>query len=124
MGAADLTGGEAGLETVQAGPVARIRVAGPGRADKLNRMLNPPARHADAGPMFLDVERETYAKALPALLDRAGQYVLIHGENVIDVFETYRDAMDAGYDRFRTGPFLVHKIAQHDEVNYVSRVLW
>lgn len=71
--------------------------------------------------MALEREMETYNKALPTLLDGSGKYVLIVGERVVDTYDTYEDALKAGYKEAKLGPFLVKQIMAVDKVQFISR---
>jgi hypothetical protein len=37
---------------------------------------------------------------------------LIHGDNVVERFDTYDDALKVGYQTFKLGPFLVKQITR------------
>jgi hypothetical protein len=72
----------------------------------------------------LDHELRTFRRVLPDLLAdpaKAGRFVLIHGDQVADVYPTFEAALDAGYDRFELAPFLVKRVAAHEEPVYFSR---
>ena len=59
----------------------------------------------------LDGELATYDRHREELLGRAsGKFVLIHGDQVVAVFETEWDAVSAGYKAFGNVPFLVKEI--------------
>ena len=47
--------------------------------------------------MPLEKELETYRKKLPELKAQEGKFVLIHGEEIVDFFSTYEDAIKSGY---------------------------
>lgn len=55
---------------------------------------------------------ETYEQNRQTLMSRGiGRYVLISGERIVGDWETYEDALKAGYDEFGIdGEFLVKKI--------------
>ena len=55
----------------------------------------------------LEKELQTYKEKLPEIVADEGKFVLIDGDNVIDVYGTYEDAIKAGYEKFQLGPFLV-----------------
>ena len=59
------------------------------------------------GTMALERELLTYQEHLEELLAQEGKYVLIHGDKVEDVFDTYGHALGAGYERFKLEPFFV-----------------
>jgi hypothetical protein len=47
--------------------------------------------------MALEKELQTYQDSLPSLLREEGRFVLIHGGDVVGIFDTYGDALDEGY---------------------------
>ena len=59
----------------------------------------------------------TYRRELPRLLQEghAGRFALIVGEEVLSVWDTTRDAAQAGYERFGVdGKFCIHEIKPQD----------
>jgi hypothetical protein len=75
--------------------------------------------------MALEKELETYKIKLPELLacEGEGKFALIHGDQLIDVFGTYEDAIKDGYAKFRLEPFLVKRIESCESVHFVSRLV-
>lgn len=71
--------------------------------------------------MALERELQTYKTKLPELVADEGKFALIHGENVIDVYGTYEDAIKAGYEKFKLEPFLVKQIQSVEQVQFISR---
>lgn len=72
--------------------------------------------------MALEQEKETYQKHLPELEQHQGKYVLIHGEEVVDIFESYQDALRQGYRQFGVDePFLVQLIESAETIHCVTR---
>lgn len=71
--------------------------------------------------MALEKELETYKKKLPELKAFEGKFVLIHGEEVVDTFSSYEDALKEGYSRFKLEPFLVRQISSIEQVQFISR---
>ncbi len=55
--------------------------------------------------MALERELQTYQQRLPELLQNEGKFVLIHGDDVVDVYGTYEDALKEGYAQFKLDPF-------------------
>jgi hypothetical protein len=58
-------------------------------------------------------EINVYMREMPRLLrdSEEGRYALISGDQVLSVWDTYADALQAGYDRFGLdGRFLAQKI--------------
>ena len=61
--------------------------------------------------MELDREYATFRAKLPELLAKdAGRYVLIHGDDVIGVWDTKEQAFNEGLDRWLFEPYLVEQI--------------
>ena len=73
--------------------------------------------------MQLEKEMETYKRKLPELTASAGKYALIHGDDFIDVFASYEDAIKDGYRRFGLAPFLVKQIQATEKVLFITRLL-
>jgi hypothetical protein len=71
--------------------------------------------------MALERELETYREKLPELKTHEGKFVLIHGDDVVDVFSSYEDAIKQGYARFKLEPFLVKRISSIEQVQFISR---
>jgi hypothetical protein len=69
----------------------------------------------------LDREIATYTGKLPELQMHSGKFVLIKGDEVAGIFDSYRDALKAGYERFRLEPFLVKQIAVVEKALQFSR---
>lgn len=61
-------------------------------------------------------ELEAYRKKFQELArDHAGRYALIYGDEVASAWDTYRDAMQAGYERYGVGTqFMVKQIDATD----------
>jgi hypothetical protein len=90
------------------------------RLDRLCHYLDSSAR-SGAIAMALEKELATYTAKLPELKDKEGKFVLIHGEEVVDFFSTYEDAIQVGYSRFGLESFLVKQIQTIEQVQFVSR---
>ena len=58
----------------------------------------------------LEQEIATYNLRLPELLGQQGKFVLIKRSEVAGTFDSYRDALTAGYQRFQLDAFLVKQI--------------
>jgi hypothetical protein len=69
----------------------------------------------------LNREIETYNRLLPELLAQQGKFVLIKGDEQFGTFDSYNDALAAGYDKFKLEPFLVRQIAATEFVAYFTR---
>ncbi len=73
--------------------------------------------------MSLEHEVKTYQRELPNLLQHEGKYALIHGEEVAGPYDTYEDALKAGYEKYDLKPFLVKRIQAIEQVQYFTRDL-
>ena len=71
----------------------------------------------------LQKEIETYNAKLPELLGSIGRFVLIKGDQVEGIYDTYADALKVGYERFKLEPFLVKQIAPAEQAHYFTREL-
>ena len=72
--------------------------------------------------MALEKELETYRAKVHELIADQGKFVLIHGEQVVDTFSAYEDAMKEGYKRFSLQPFLVKQIQSTEQIHFISRL--
>ena len=72
--------------------------------------------------MALEKELATYNEKLPELKEHEGQFVLIGGDEVVDFFAAYEDAIKAGYQKFGLDhPFLVKQVSGTATVQYITR---
>ncbi|MCP5197531.1 MAG: hypothetical protein H6974_12240 [Gammaproteobacteria bacterium] len=71
----------------------------------------------------LSTELKTYQRLLPTLLAHQGKFVVIAGDQLLDVFVAYEDALKAAYARFGMQPFLVKRISADEQVSYFTRDL-
>jgi hypothetical protein len=65
-------------------------------------------------------ERElaTYERLKPELQAQPGRFALIKGDDLVGVYNTYRDALQVGYDRFGLDGFFLK------EMDLVEPVFW
>ena len=73
--------------------------------------------------MPLERESAVYCENLMDLLTNEGKYVVVHAEKIDGPFDSYEDALQAGYDKFGVVPFLVKKISRVEPIQYFSRDL-
>jgi hypothetical protein len=75
--------------------------------------------------MALETELATYKNKLSELIagNNEGKFVLIHGDDVIDVYGTYEDAIKEGYAKFQLDPFLVKQIQALESIQFISRLI-
>ena len=73
----------------------------------------------------LEEELETYEENKQELVKKAnGNYVLIKGKTIVDIFESEQDAIKTGIDKFGNVPFLVKKIEEVEQTqNYTSNLI-
>ena len=71
--------------------------------------------------MALERELETYKAKLPELKASEGKFVLIKGDQVIDVYSSYEDAIKEGHAKFHLEPFLVKQIESMKPGQFISR---
>ena len=80
------------------------------------------ATHMTTQP--LQKEIETYVAKLPELVGSSiGKFVLIKGDVVEGVYDTYADALKIGYQKFKLEPFLVKQIAPAEQIQFFTREL-
>jgi len=73
--------------------------------------------------MALEKELETFKAKLPELNGQEGKFALVHGDQLVDVFGTYEDAIKEGYKLFQLDPFLVKQIQATEQVQFITRLL-
>lgn len=72
--------------------------------------------------MTLDQELKTYRDRLPTLLEHEGKFVVITGDQVVDILSAYEDALKKAYEICGVDkPFLVKQIEAVDQVCYFTR---
>ena len=74
---------------------------------------------------ILGTEIQTYEQQRENLLGTSeGKFVLIHGTQVVGIFDSKMDAIAAGYQQFGNVPFLVKQIEKIEtRQNFVSNLL-
>lgn len=73
---------------------------------------------------ILNIELDAFEKEKPRLLaeGKAGKFALVGHGAVVDVWDTYEDALQAGYGKFGLNTrFLVKKIEGLEAVQFFSR---
>ena len=73
--------------------------------------------------MALEKELAAYKAKLPELKEHEGKFALFHGDDFVDVFTSYEDAIKAGYGKFNLEPFLVKQIHATEQVQFISRIV-
>jgi hypothetical protein len=79
----------------------------------------------DVAMAVLEQEKKAYEAHRDELLAQApGKFALVHGSEVVEIFDTKADAIASGYKRFGNIPFLVKEIvAVETPQNFVSNQL-
>jgi hypothetical protein len=76
----------------------------------------PPSEALVRSVTALEREMATYRAKLPELLEKhPGRYVLIHGDDVIGVWDTKEQALNEGLERWLFEPYLVKQIVAYDK---------
>jgi hypothetical protein len=73
--------------------------------------------------MALEKELAFFDANLIDLLDNEGKFVVVRDETIDGPYDTYEEALQAGYDRFGLTPFLVKQIHKVEPIHYFSRDL-
>jgi hypothetical protein len=73
--------------------------------------------------MVLEREIKTYKEKLPELQANEGKFVVICGDTVSGIFDSYQDALAAGYERCGITPFLVKQISSVEVLASFTRDL-
>jgi hypothetical protein len=84
-----------------------------------------PQRKVGKGVLDMALEQElaAYQRKLPELLASEGKFVLLRGEELAGIWDTYEDALQAGYSQFGLEPFMVKRIQGVEQALYFSRDL-
>ncbi len=70
----------------------------------------------------LEKENAKFDEIIESLIaENSGKFALIHGENV-DVYETFDDAVQTGYEKYGLEPFLVKRITNSPSVHFITRL--
>ncbi len=78
---------------------------------------------ASTGSFALTQELKTYEANLAGWADRQGQFVLIRGRDILGFYPCHDDALEAGYDRFGSGPFLVKQILADEPIYQLGHIV-
>jgi hypothetical protein len=80
---------------------------------------HPPARAEE----LLAVEIATFERELPRLLTEgeAGRWAVVKGNEVVSVWDTVNDALQAAHERLGLEPFLLREVREEQRI---PRVGW
>lgn len=67
----------------------------------------------------LKQEMDVYRYLLPYLTEWEGKWIVIKETSAMGPFETFDDALTAGYDEFGLGPWLCKQVFQVEPVHHV-----
>ncbi len=74
--------------------------------------------------MSLQTEIEVFKRELPRLLaENEGKFALVFDGAILGTYESYADAIQAGYKVAGLTPFLVKKVSSVDEAAHFTRNL-
>jgi hypothetical protein len=73
--------------------------------------------------MALEREMATYKTHLMELLANEGKFVVVRGEGIDGPYDSYEEALSAGYEKYGLEPFLVKQISRDEPIQYFSRDL-
>ena len=71
--------------------------------------------------MALEKELQTYRRELEHLLEHEGKFVLIKDDHVVDFYDSYGDALKAGYEKFKLEPFFVKQVLAVEPIHHFTR---
>ncbi len=74
---------------------------------------------------LLRLEKETYEVNKEKLVaESEGKYVLIKGREIIGAFDSEKDAIKIGIEKFGNSPFFVRKIERIEQIqNFTSNLI-
>ena len=73
--------------------------------------------------MSLEKETATFDREKPNLLASEGKFVVISGDSILGKFDSYEDALGAGYEKCGLKPFLVRQIQAVEQIQHFGRDL-
>jgi hypothetical protein len=69
-------------------------------------------------------ELDTYEREKERLIcENEGRFVVIHGNDILGVWDTYEDALKSGYEKVKLERFLVKQIQGIDQIHFFTRDL-
>ncbi len=71
--------------------------------------------------MAFEKELSVHHANLIELLANEGKYVVICGDEINGVFDSYDEALGAGYQKYGLTPFLAKQINRVEPIHYFSR---
>ena len=86
------------------------------------RTFDPETLHGEA-LLRLKTELTTYRDRLDELLEHEGQYVLIHGSEIVGYFKTREAASRAASRAFGPSPVLIKKVAEWERIVSLGGVI-
>jgi len=71
-----------------------------------------------------DIEVKTFRKNRDnLLLKHEGKFVLIKGNNIIDIYNTYKEALKVAKERYNEDKFMIFKISRDNEQSDFDELL-
>lgn len=87
---------------------------GPGQG--YDHVRGSPQRASSHDETPLAIESATYQAHHRELLAYVGQWVVIHGDQILGIRPTYEEALHLGYEQVGFANFLAHQIVEADPV--------
>jgi hypothetical protein len=71
----------------------------------------------------LEREIETFRRELPRLLaeGKENKFAVVRGDQVAGTYDTYEQAVAAGYDQFNLDPFMVKKVEKVETIKVFTK---
>jgi hypothetical protein len=88
---------------------------------KTTNQMNTTFPEQTIRPKDIEMEVTTLQNHYSEIIKKVGKFVLIHGKSIVDYFDSYRAAHNAGYARFGLGDFLVRPVKNPDQPISVMR---
>jgi hypothetical protein len=88
---------------------------GPGQGN--DHVRKSPQRAPSREETPLGIESATYQAHHRELLAHVGQWVVIHGDQILGIRPSYEEALRLGYEQVGFANFLAHQIAEDDPVH-------
>lgn len=73
--------------------------------------------------MALEIELDAFQRELPNLMSQQGRFAVFVGDRLVGTFDTYHDALQAGYGVAGLQSFLVKRIERFEQVHTFTRDL-
>ena len=77
---------------------------------------NNTVSNTETATMELEWELATITRKLPELLPQhRGKFALVKGDEVVEIYDTFSDALKLGCRLYGIAPFMIHEIGRDEE---------